>query len=93
MGGLLDGLDDSGVDFLLVALAGVGGRLLLYCTKTGLISISPPRPENFPYGWANLSLLSTFVEFLLLGLLGLLLTRKVLLVELLYIDTSKINLS
>lgn len=39
----------------------------------------------------NLSLLSAIVELLLLGLLGLLLTREVFLVELLHVDTSQVD--
>lgn len=88
MGDLLDALEDSSVDVFLVALASVGSRLLLYFTSTKLISSSSRIVSHHKPGKTNLGLLPTIVELLLFSLFGLLLTRKVLLVELLHIDTS-----
>lgn len=86
--GLLNGLENSGVDGLLVTFASVRSRFLLYFTNTESIPNSSRGVFCYQPGKMNLSLLSAIVKLLLLGLLGLLLTREVFLIELLHVDTS-----
>lgn len=72
---------------------------LLRASEVGFFCISPTpnqyqfSPGYFPewVGKTNLGLLSTIVELFLLGLFGLLLTREVLLIEFLHIDTSQVD--